>query len=115
MAMPPGFLGPAASAVDASSLWHGSDEAHSAAAIASQCVSCKRQTRPCSRCRTSTALLLAACCVLWSRSQRRFQHVTSAASSRSRNQRARNSSAVMSPKTSSHEAAAGAARPWTAR
>eukprot|EP00969_Alexandrium_andersonii_P344052 15206973-Alexandrium_andersonii.AAC.1 len=62
--MPPGFLGPAAVATEARAFWQGKAAAHSAAASASQCVSCSRHTLPCSRCRANTARLLAACRVL---------------------------------------------------
>eukprot|EP00969_Alexandrium_andersonii_P009829 429632-Alexandrium_andersonii.AAC.1 len=113
-ATPPGFLGPAAWATDAAALLQGEDAAHSPPARPSQRVSCKRQAQPCSRCLTSTALLLAACCVPRSTSQRKFQQATSAASSFSRSHRARNSATVMSPSTSCQLAAAGTALRCTA-
>eukprot|EP00969_Alexandrium_andersonii_P016403 718242-Alexandrium_andersonii.AAC.1 len=69
MATAPGFSGPAAGAPEATARWNSREAAHSPAASASQWISCRRRSRPSSRCLMSTALSLLACCAPCATSQ----------------------------------------------
>eukprot|EP00969_Alexandrium_andersonii_P335267 14817416-Alexandrium_andersonii.AAC.1 len=60
MATPPGWRDPAPPTIDEIVRAPGSTTAHSAAAYASQCVSCRRHGRPRSNWLTITARLAAA-------------------------------------------------------